>query len=213
LHLLKDDDIVVGMGGRVMSERPTQWGQLPPNGSVLTTAEYLQTVESMRVQELIYGNLRVEDASPHVRHQNLLLELAILMRVFVGRNKLGTVIIAPQDVILDPAQALIVQPDLMFISRWRDHIITDHVWGAPDLVVEVLSPHPRIGQLDERIGWFAHYGVRECWLIHQLSKEIEVLKLQEHGSDARRTFRGIETIESSVLADFRISVELLECWG
>ena len=196
-----------------MTERPSQWGQLPPNGSVLTTAEYLQTVESMRVQELIYGNLRVEDASPHVRHQHLLLELAILMRVFVGQHKLGTVLIAPQDVILDPAQALIVQPDLMFISNHRAHIITDHVWGAPDLVVEVLSPHPRIGELDERVRWFAHYGVKECWLIHQLSKEIEVLKLQEYGSDARQTFRGVQAIESSVLPEFRISVEVLECWG
>lgn len=112
-----------------MTERASQWGKLPPNGSELTTAEYLQTVESLRVQELIYGDLRVEDASPHVRHQHLVLELAILMRVFVGRNKLGTVIIAPQDVILDPAQALIVQPDLMFISNARAHIITDHVLG------------------------------------------------------------------------------------
>jgi Uma2 family endonuclease len=208
-----DDETVVVMGGRVMSEQPTQWGKLPPNGSRLTTAQYLQTVESMRVQELVYGTLRVEEPSPLVRHQELLLELAILMRVHVGRHKLGTVIIAPQDVILDPAQALIVQPDLMFISNWRNHIITDHIWGAPDLVVEVMSPHPRIGKLDERIGWFTHYGVRECWLIHQLSKEIEVLKLQEHGSDARRTFRGVETIESSVLPDFGISVAVLECWG
>ena len=99
-----------------MSERPSVWGELPPHGTVLTTAEYLQTAESMRVQELIYGTLRVED-SPHFRHQNLLLELAVLMRVFVGQHKLGVVCIAPQDVILDPARALILQPDLMFISK------------------------------------------------------------------------------------------------
>ena len=196
-----------------MSERPTQWGQLPPNGSLLTTAEYLQTVESMRVQELIYGTLRIEDGSPHFRHQDLLLELAVLMRVYVGRNKLGTVCIAPQDVILDPARALILQPDLIFISKRREHIITDHIWGAPDLVVEVMSPHPRIGQLDERIQYFHQYGVQECWLIHQLSREIEVLRLQEYGANSRRTFRGIEKIESGVLPDFAICVEILECWG
>src|SRR5262245_27172128 len=114
------------MGGRVMTDRPTQWGQLPPDGTILTTAEYLQTVESMRVQELIYGQLRVEDGSPHFRHQHLLLEPAILMRVFVGQHKLGTVCIAPMDVILDPARALIVQPDLMFISNAREEIISDH---------------------------------------------------------------------------------------
>lgn len=199
------------MGGRVMSERPAQWGQLPPHGTVLTTAEYLQTAESMRVQELIYGKLRVEE-SPHFRHQNLLLELAVLMRVFVGQHKLGVVCIAPQDVILDPARALILQPDLMFISKFRQEIISDHVWGAPDLVVEVMSPHPRIGKLDERIGHFTHYGVKECWLVHQLSREIEVLRLQENGEGRARTFRGTEAIESGVLKDFRISPEVLSCW-
>src|SRR5690349_10622517 len=104
------------MGGRVMGERPTMWGELPPHGTILTTAEYLQTAESLRVQELIFGHLHVAD-SPSFRHQNLLLELAVLMRVYVGQHKLGTVCIAPQDVILDPARALILQPDLMFISK------------------------------------------------------------------------------------------------
>ena len=199
------------MGGRVMSERPAQWGQLPPHGTVLTTGEYLQTAESMRVQELIYGTLRVEE-SPHFRHQNLLLELAVLMRVFVGQHKLGVVCIAPQDVILDPARALILQPDLMFISKHRQEIISDHIWGAPDLVVEVMSPHPRIGRLDERLRHFTQYGVKECWLVHQLSREIEVVRLQEHGEGRMRTFRGAEAIESGVLRDFRISPEILSCW-
>ncbi|HUQ86456.1 MAG TPA: Uma2 family endonuclease [Vicinamibacterales bacterium] len=194
-----------------MSERPAAWGELPPHGTILTTAEYLQTAESLRVQELIYGTLRVEE-SPHFRHQNLLLELAVLMRVFVGQHKLGVVCIAPQDVILDPARALILQPDLMFISKQRAHIISDHIWGAPDLVVEVMSPHPRIGKLDERIRYFAQHKVKECWLVHQLSREIEVLRLQEHGEGHRRTFRGVQAIESSVLPEFRISPELLSCW-
>jgi Uma2 family endonuclease len=194
-----------------MSERLPVWGELPPDGTILTTAEYLQTAESLRVQELIYGTLRVED-SPHFRHQNLLLELAVLMRVFVGQHKMGTVCIAPQDVILDPARALVVQPDLLFISRSRSDIISDHIWGAPDLVVEVMSPHPRIGKLEERLGYFQQYGVKECWLFHQLAREVEVLKFQEYGDGARRRFRGVEPIESDVLPHFRISPELLECW-
>ena len=194
-----------------MSERPTVWGELPPDGTILTTAEYLQTVESMRVQELIFGTLRVNE-SPSFRHQNLLLELAVLMRVFVGQHRLGTVCIAPLDVILDPARALIVQPDLFFVSKQRQEIITDHVWGAPDLVVEVMSPHPRIGKIEERINYFAEYGVRECWLIHQMTRELEVLELNGYGAIARQTYRGVERIRSSVLRDFGVSPELLSCW-
>lgn len=194
-----------------MSERPTVWGELPPDGTILTTAEYLQTAESMRVQELIFGTLRVNE-SPSFRHQNLLLELAVLMRVFVGQHKLGTVCIAPLDVILDPARALIVQPDLFFVSKQRQEIVTDHVWGAPDLVVEVMSPHPRIGKVQDRIRYFAQYGVRECWLIHQLTREFEVLELSGYGAAARQTYRGIERIRSGVLRDFGLSPELLACW-
>ena len=194
-----------------MSERPTVWGELPPDGTVLTTAEYLQTAESLRVQELIYGTLHVAD-SPSFRHQDLLLELAVLMRVFVGQHKLGTVCIAPLDVILDPARALILQPDLFFVSKQRRDILTDRVWGAPDLVVEVLSPHPRIGKLEDRLRYFAQYGVRECWLIHQLTREIELLELGTYGVKSRGTFRGMDRIRSRVLEDFSLSPDILGCW-
>jgi hypothetical protein len=45
-----------------------------------------------------------------------------------------------------------------------------------------MSPRPRIGTLDERLAWFAECGVRECWLVHHLSGEIDV-----------RQFRQVET--------------------
>lgn len=194
-----------------MSERPTVWGELPPDGTVLTTSEYLQTAESMRVQELIFGTLRVAE-SPSFRHQNLLLELAVLMRVFVGQYKLGTVCIAPLDVILDPKRALIVQPDLFYVSKLRQEILSDRVWGAPDLVVEVMSPNPRIGTLEERVKLFAEYGVRECWLMHQLSQDIEVLQLNGYGVASRKTVSGASRIHSTVLRNFDLSPSILSCW-
>ena len=194
-----------------MSERPTVWGELPPDGTILTTAEYLQTAESLRVQELIFGTLHVAE-SPSVRHQDLLLELAVLMRVFVGQHKLGNVYISPLDVILDPARALIMQPDLFFVSKARRDIVTDRVWGAPDLVVEVMSPNPRIGKLQDRLHFFAHYGVRECWLIHQLTRNIEVLQLNQFGVQSRQMCSGVDRIRSAVLREFSLSPEILSCW-
>lgn len=194
-----------------MSERPTVWGELPPDGTVLTTSEYLQTAESMRVQELIFGTLRVAE-SPTVRHQDLLLELAVLMRVFVGQHHLGRVFVAPLDVILDPAKALIVQPDLFYVSKFREDIITDRIWGAPDLVVEVMSPHPRIGQLQDRLQYFAEYGVRECWLLHQLQQEFEVLQLSRYGVESRQKYAATERIHSTVLPRFAVAPAILSCW-
>lgn len=194
-----------------MSERPSVFGQLPGDGDILTTSEYLQTAETLRVQELIYGTVHVAE-SPSPRHQDLLLEIAVLLRVFVGQHGLGTVWIAPLDVILDPRRALVVQPDLFYISNQRQDIVTDRIWGAPDLVLEVMSPNPRIGDLHQRINWFSEYGVRECWLVHQLTREIEVLQLERPGVRARRTFRGRERIDSRVLPFFGIAPEVLTGW-
>lgn len=194
-----------------MSERPSVYGQLPNDGDILTTAEYLQTAETLRVQELVFGTMRVEE-SPSPRHQDLLLEIAVLLRVFVSQHRLGSVWIAPLDVILDASRALVVQPDLFYISNKRQDIITDRIWGAPDMVLEVMSPHPRIGDLQERVQWFCEYGVRECWLVHQLTREVEVLQLERNGVASRRTFRGLEHIESDVLSFFALSPEVLTRW-
>ena len=84
--------------------------------------------------------------------------------------------LSPIDVVLDRDSHLVVQPDLIVVAEARVGIVTDRVWGPPDLVIEVLSPAPRIGTLDERIAWFAQYGVRECWLVHQDARTVEVLE-------------------------------------
>ena len=194
-----------------MSERPSVYGQLPNDGDILATNEYLQTAETLRVQELIFGTVCVAE-SPSPKHQDLLLEIAVLLRVFVGQHQVGSVWIAPLDVILDPGRALIVQPDLFFISNQRREIVTDRIWGAPDMVLEVMSPNPRIGVLQERVKWFAQYGVRECWLVHQLTREIEVLQLDPAGVCARQTYRGLDRIESTVLPFFGLSPEVLTGW-
>jgi len=200
------------MGGFVMSDRESVWGTLPKSGTILTTSEYLQTAESVRVQELVYGTLRVAE-SPTALHQSLLLELAVVLRAHVLSEKLGTIWIAPLDVILDPARALIVQPDLFFVSNAREDIVTDRVWGAPDMVLEILSPNPRLGKTEERVKWFAQYGVRECWLVHQLTRDIEILQLTRRGVSERRTFGPFHTIESTVLPSCTMTPTMLTGWS
>src|SRR5262249_46820514 len=125
----------------------------------MTTAEYFQTPETVLPRELAHGVLRVAD-SPTASHQRVVRDLVITLEKFVRERQLGEVLPAPLDVVLDYDRGLVVQPDLVFISRGRAHLVTDRLHGPPDLVVEVLSPHPRIGSLEERVGWFAAAGVR-----------------------------------------------------
>jgi len=177
----------------------------------MTTAEYLRTPESLVPTELIYGRLRVAD-TPMPRHQRAVRDLCLALVEHAETRRLGEVWISPLDVILDAERALIVQPDLFFISNERNHILTDRVRGAPDLVVEVLSPNPRIGKLGERIGWFQEYGVRECWLLHQFEQRIEVLNFNESNVIARASFDERTPIRSKVLPDFERTLASMLRW-
>src|SRR5262249_14921065 len=137
----------------------------PLKRGAMTTSDYLALPETVRPQELAFGAHRVAD-SPLPRHQEAVLRLAVALNSHLQLHQAGTVWIAPLDVILDYDQALVVQPDLFVVSNDRAHIVGERISGAPDLVVEVLSPRPRVGDINERVGWFARYGVRECWLAY-----------------------------------------------
>jgi Uma2 family endonuclease len=164
----------------------------------MTTAEYLQTAETVRPQELVFGQLRVAD-SPSVSHQRVVRELVMTLAPFVQARRLGELLFAPMDVVLDFEAALVVQPDLLFVSQERSHIVSDKVHGVPDLVIEVLSPRPRIGHLTERLEWFARYGVRECWLARLPQKEVSVIRFERGEVAEEATFARADRIRSSVL--------------
>ena len=177
---------------------------------VLTTEQYFRTPETLRPAELVYGALRVAEA-PSVRHQQAVGAFYLALAQHVRGRRLGQVLVAPVDVVLDHERALVLQPDLLFVSRARSNIIGERVVGAPDLVLEVLSPHPRIGALQERIDWFVRYGVREIWLLHQTVDRFEIVRV-EHGRPVRSEPADYSTpITSSVLPDFtRTAGDILE---
>lgn len=165
---------------------------------LMTVDDYFKTPETVAPMELIYGALRVA-AAPSPRHQSAVASLFRSLDAHVRARRLGDVWLSPLDVVLDERKALIVQPDLMFISRARQWIVADRVRGAPDLVVEVLSPHPRIGHTDERVGWFREYGVGECWLVRQDRRDVTVMNF---ATGSRQIYTAQEPIQSQVLADF-----------
>jgi Uma2 family endonuclease len=170
----------------------------------LTTDEYLRTPETVVPQELVYGLVR-EAAAPTPRHQWAVGELFAHLRSHLAGHPVGRVWTSPIDVILDRERHLVVQPDLVVVVQHRLHIVSDRVWGAPDLVIEVMSPRPRIGTLEERLSWFAQYGVGECWLVHQPAQEIEVLAFAEARIAHRARFEADEPIRSNVLPRFSLT--------
>lgn len=170
----------------------------------MTTGEYLLTPETVQPSELSFGVLRVAE-SPGVGHQRVVRDLTIALTAFTRERHLGEVLPAPMDVILDRDANLVVQPDIVFVSAERAHIVSDRINGAPDLAVEVLSPNPRVGRLHEKVEWFARYGVRECWLIDLPRRQVAVLTFNKGRLAERGLFGGDDKIASAVLPDLHLS--------
>ena len=164
----------------------------------MTTTEYLGTPETVLPRELAFGVLRAAE-SPVVRHQHVVRDLTIALTAFTRDHRLGEILPAPMDVILDAAANLVVQPDIVFVSTERADIVSDCIDGTPDLVIEVLSPNPRIGDLYEKVEWFARYGVKECWLVDLSRREVAVLAFDGGRVAGRGLFSGGERIVSAVL--------------
>ena len=121
-----------------------------------------------------------------------------------ARYGLGDVVESPVDVILDRTHALVVQPDIVFVSKDRREICADRIWGVPDLVVEVLSTFRRRHDRVTKVRWYRHYEVRECWIVDPVARTIEVLQLT---SSAARTFQGPQLVRSGVLPRLRMRVD------
>jgi len=170
----------------------------------MTTDEYLRMPETMLPQELVGGVVR-DAPAPTPGHQWAVGRFFMVLTEHVTQHHAGRVWLSPIDVVLDRERHLVVQPDVIVVCEARTGIVTDRVWGAPDLVIEILSPRPRIGTLEERIEWFARHGVRECWLVHQDAWAVEVLEFAAASVARRRIFQPEENIRSTVLPGFHAS--------
>jgi Uma2 family endonuclease len=168
----------------------------------LTVSEYFKRPETMYPMELVYGVVR-EPPAPRYGHQSLLTRLAALLHEHVTTRELGEIAVAPVDVVLDQARSLVVQPDIVFVSRARLNIVRDRVWGAPDLVVEVLSPRTARYDRTTKLDWYRQYGVGECWLVDAARRSIEVVDLDARPM-GRVTFDADTPMASVVLPDWRL---------
>ena len=162
---------------------------------------YLDGEETLERQELEWGTMVREAPGPSYGHQSAVTELTVLLALHVRAHDLGRVVVSPIDVVLDAERALVVQPDLVFVSNERLSIIRNQIWGAPDLVVEVLSASTRTRDRTKKVGWYRHYGVRECWIVDPPSQRIEIHEL---GGRRVRRFGPRRQVRSSVLPDLTI---------
>jgi Uma2 family endonuclease len=170
----------------------------------MTLADYLNGEETNRPQELAYGVLR-EPPTPTFEHQMMVGAIYERLNRHVRKYRLGRVVLSPMDVILDFERALVVQPDLLFVSTAREAICRDRVWGAPDLTIEVLSQGNQRHDRLLKAKWYRQYGVREYWLVDLIARHVEVRELTAQDTPPR-VFEGRAIVRSRVLPKLRLKV-------
>src|SRR3990172_3230042 len=141
-----------------------------------TYADYI-LIEDEKRYEIYEGELIMVPA-PATRHQRVSWKIEYIMGRFIEENNMGTILDAPTDVVL--ADYVVLQPDILFISKEREDIIKPRaVMGAPDLVVEIASPSTSYYDTVKKRELYQHYGVKEFWLVFPEEKAIEVMTLDE----------------------------------
>ncbi len=133
--------------------------------------------------EFIGGRLYVTPA-PVTRHQRILRRLlSALLRVFMDTGR-GEVLSAPL-LVEFPGTGDRVQPDLLFVSHERRAIIGEkQVTGAPDLIVEILSPSTAHRDRGIKLDLYARCGVRQYWIVDPVEDVVDVWRFgHETGHD------------------------------
>lgn len=140
-----------------------------------TYQDYLK-LDDGNQYELIGGELLLVPA-PRTIHQRISRRLLKFLGDFIDNNNMGEILYAPIDVLLNEKEK--PQPDILFISKERLDIIKEkHVAGAPDLVIEILSPSTASRDRVEKSRLYYTYGVKEYWLV---DPELGTVEIFTHG--------------------------------
>ncbi|MBI5140594.1 MAG: Uma2 family endonuclease [Nitrospirae bacterium] len=157
--------------------------------------------------ELIEGEL-IMTPPPIIRHQMISGEVDFAIRSFVRQRRSGRVFSAPTDVVLD--NDVVVQPDVLFISNERAGIIGEaNIQGAPDIVVEIVSESSAHIDFGRKKRLYDRYGVAEYWIVIPDAEAVEVFSRTEKGLVLSRRYEKWESLESGLLAGFRMELSEL----
>jgi Uma2 family endonuclease len=173
---------------------------------VLTIADLDCTPDDGNKYELIEGAIYMSRA-PSLTHQITLQNFLMALGSYLSNNTIGVVVPGP-GVVFDDFNGVI--PDIVFFTNERRAEIAsgDRLSGAPDLVVEIISPgaenERRDRVLKRRV--YGRFGVKEYWLVDLVNRSVEVCRLGEEGLELAATFTGEGEMTSLVLPGFHMKL-------
>jgi Uma2 family endonuclease len=138
--------------------------------------------------------------APNTFHQTIASNIVAIINLHLARRPGGRLYFAPLDVYLTDTN--VFQPDVLFIREGRESIIEeDGLHGAPDCVVEILSPHTARYDINAKREVYARCGVEELWLVYPQAKRIDVYFLQRNAEKPGRAHQPARSLHPTFSRD------------
>jgi Uma2 family endonuclease len=175
---------------------------------LLTYDDYVTFPDSDGIRkEIIEGELFMSPA-PATKHQLILLRLAKILDDYVYQKNLGTLLIAPCDVIFSNIN--VIQPDIFYISNENYEILTAlNIKGAPDLIIEILSPSSVDNDRIYKKLVYEKFGVKEYWIVDPQEEIIEVWSLKDTRFQIFHKAKKTQKFKSKLLEDLELDLSLI----
>jgi Uma2 family endonuclease len=170
----------------------------------LTYADWAASPDDGLRREVIGGELFVTPP-PAIKHQRLSREIEFRLLTYLREHELGEVLNAPVGLRLSDED--VVEPDLVVVFFQGGATIGEQaIFGAADIVVEILSPGTAKRDLVVKRALYESAGVREYWIVDPEAKTVEVLRLDGAAYTRHGLFEREHTLTSSVLVGFELEL-------
>lgn len=145
---------------------------LQPQPEIITLEQYEALPEEIRAE--VFEGVIYNMASPSQDHQTISTELTTILNTYIKSSKGSCrVFHAPFDVKLSDNPLTIVQPDLMIVCD-KDKLNGKRCNGAPDFVIEIISPGNPADDYIRKLYYYKNYDVREYWIVDPIRKIVIV---------------------------------------
>jgi len=172
-----------------------------PKQNSYTENDYYNLSEDIHI-ELIDGQI-YNQAAPNRRHQKILSALHLCIGNYINaKGGFCEVYPAPFAVRLLQDDKNIVEPDISVICN-PDKLTEKGCNGAPDWIIEIISPGNPSHDYIEKLNLYAHAGVREYWIVDPLKERIVVYYLEESQFEMN-TYTFQEQVKVNIYPDFYI---------
>lgn len=145
---------------------------------IITLEQYEAITEDKRIE--VFDGIVYDMSSPSQLHQTISMELSNIIYNYIKSND-GTckLFTAPFDVKLSNNPLTVVQPDIMIICD-IDKLDEKRCNGAPDFIIEIVSPSNPEDDYIKKLYYYKNYGVREYWIVDPQRKTITVNYFEGH---------------------------------